>query len=129
MTHPTEIQSVNKGADNSQQSKAMEPTGKLADPTPGRSAVAVCCLNAAQMLHMADDDQDHPPEKRRTFQKYNRGQASLLIEAAKQADEMLAAARAVLKFYDAVDRPYDDGEAEILDALADAMAKATGRQP
>lgn len=104
-------------------------TGDQSSEFAAQSAVAKCCLNAAQMLHVADDDQDHPPEKRRTFQKYNRGQARLLVEAAKQSDEMLDALRDATRILNAVRYSAGLGKNQ-LERLTRAMAviaKAEGK--
>lgn len=86
-----------------------------------QSAVAKCCCNSAAMLHVADSDGDYSPAQRRTFQKFNRGQAELLVEAAKQADQMLTA----LKVAKANLQPLGDSPA--LDIIISAIDRAEGK--
>jgi len=56
-----------------------------------RTTIAQCCLNAAAMLDIADDGQRRDINAMQRLQKANRGQAELLREAARIADELAAA--------------------------------------
>jgi hypothetical protein len=65
-----------------------------------RSDVAVCCIHGAMMLRVADEGVIDTREKRARIRQANNGQAKLLIEAAKIADEMVAALREVEWIFD-----------------------------
>lgn len=55
-----------------------------------RSSVAICCVNSAAMLQLADQP-GHSNEKLAQFRDLNEKQAKLLFEAAEIADDLLAA--------------------------------------
>jgi hypothetical protein len=99
-------------------------------PQGFQSAIARCCVNAAAMLDVADN---HDPDKRRreACQKANRGQAELLMEAAQQAHEMLAALQeTVLQLEYLSDKFGETGTgAAVLARVNAVIARATGATP